>query len=160
MAYRTHLLILLLLPVVGTAQQLTPSLVGSAGGYFTSVSGGDLHFSVGEIAVEITSNGPVLERGFLHGVRAETATSVWSAPRLLLNLSVYPNPTADRITVAGTWEANDRVGLYDLLGRRLVERALPADQLELDLLAFPAGTYFLTVSRAGRVIGRARVVRQ
>ena len=160
MAYRTLFAILLLLPLLGTAQQLTPSVVGSAGGYFTSVSAGDLHFTVGEIAIETTTNGPILERGFLHGVRADAATGIWSVPRLALDLSVYPNPTADHITVAGSWEADDRVAVYDLVGRRLVERALPADRVELDLLAYPAGTYFLTVSRAGRVVGRARVVRQ
>ncbi len=143
-----------------TAQDLGHSVVGSAGGYFTTAGTGSLHFTVGEIAVERTENGPVLARGFHHGIAAGGPTSTWAAPRVSLRLSAFPNPTTDRVTLAGDWDTEDRIEVRDLFGRLLQERRLPPDQVEIELAVYPAGTYFLTVTRAGQPVAGARVVRR
>jgi hypothetical protein len=77
-------------------------------------------------------------------------------------LSIYPNPTTDRATV--TWETPiERAGRWYLTNSTgQVVHAEPlssesAAALTLDLQAYPAGSYVLTVESAGTVLRRARV---
>lgn len=153
------LLLFALSPLL-TGQELSRSIVGSAGSYFSAVNVGNIHWTVGEIAVTRSENSLVLEQGFHHGLYELIATSTWSAPEIQLELSVYPNPTADRVTISGDWELRDRLRVSDLLGRAISDTELPLERTELDLSLYPAGTYLLTVSRAGQPLKALRVVRQ
>lgn len=143
-----------------TGQELSRSVVGTAGSYFSAVNVGNIHWTVGEIAVTRSENGLVLERGFHHGLYELIATSTWSAPEIQLELSVYPNPTADKVTLSGDWKFQDRLRVSDLLGRAISDTELPLERAELDLSPYPSGTYLLTVSRAGQPLKTLRVVRQ
>ncbi len=77
-------------------------------------------------------------------------------------LSIYPNPTADRATVtwetpiesAGRWYLTNSIGQV-VHAEQLSSEA--ATTLTLDLQAYPAGSYVLTVESASKVLRRARV---
>lgn len=153
------LLLFALTPLL-TGQELTRSVVGTAGSYFSAVNVGNIHWTVGEIAVTRSENGLVLERGFHHGLYELIATSTWSAPNVRLDMSVFPNPTADKVTLTGDWKFQDRLKVSDLLGRSLSDLELPMERTELDLSNYPSGTYLLTVSRAGRPLKTLRVIRR
>lgn len=156
-------LVLYFLFVLGTllsAQELSRSVVGSAGSYFSAVNVGNIHFTVGEIAVTRTSNGLTLERGFHHGIYELLSTAVWSAPEVNLALTVFPNPTADQVNLTGDWQLNDQLRVTDLLGRPLLEQQLPLERAEISLRTYPAGTYFLTILREGRPLKSMRVIRR
>lgn len=161
---RTSLFILLLCTCVCAqkmdAQELTRSVVGSAGSYFSAVNVGNLHWTVGEIAVDRTQNGMVLERGFHHGNYELLSTAVWTAPEIDLRISVFPNPTADRVTLTGDWNIGDRLQIRDLLGRQLSDRELPLERAEMTLADYASGTYLLTIVREGRPLQSMRVIRQ
>jgi len=143
-----------------SAQELSRSVVGSAGSYFSAVNVGNIHFTVGETVVDRTQNGIVLERGFHHGLYELLTTSVWSAPEVQLDLTVYPNPTANDVTLTGDWKQRDRLRIADLLGRSLSDRELPPERADVSLRAYPAGTYFLTITREGRPLKTLRVIRR
>lgn len=143
-----------------TGQELSRSVVGTAGSYFSAVNVGNIHWTVGEIAVTRSENGLALEQGFHNGLYELIATSTWSAPEVQLEMRVFPNPTADKVTLAGDWEIRDRLRISDLLGRALSDTELPLERTELDLTNYPAGTYLLTISRAGRPLKTLRVVRR
>lgn len=143
-----------------TGQELTRSVVGTAGSYFSAVNVGNIHWTVGEIAVTRSENGLVLEQGFHHGLYELLATSVWSSPEIQLDMSVFPNPTADKVTLTGDWEFQDRLRVSDLLGRALSDVELPLERTELDFTNYPSGTYLLTVSRAGHPLKTLRVIRR
>ncbi|WP_187271085.1 T9SS type A sorting domain-containing protein [Neolewinella aurantiaca] len=143
-----------------SGQELSRSVVGAAGSYYSEVNVGNIHFTVGEIAVTRSQNGLVLERGFHHGLYELIATSTWSAPAIQLEMSAFPNPTADKVTLTGDWNLRDRLKVSDLLGRLLSDKELPPGQAELDLTSYPSGTYLLTVSRAGQPLKTLRIVRQ
>lgn len=143
-----------------SGQELSRSVVGTAGSYFSAVNVGNLHWTVGEIAVTRTENGLVLERGFHQGLSELIATSVWTAPEVQLELSVYPNPTANDVTLTGDWQPADRLRITDLLGRVVTEQALPAERAEIRLSDQPAGTYLLTLARAGRPLKTMKVIRR
>jgi hypothetical protein len=77
-------------------------------------------------------------------------------------LSIYPNPTTDRTTV--TWEtpieSAGRWYLTNSIGQVVHAESLSSSvssTLALDLQAYPAGSYVLTVEGAGKVLRRARV---
>jgi len=89
---------------------------------------------------------------------------VVQAPRVqasALAFSAYPNPTPNRTTV--TWAAAtapSRWFLTNTLGQVVQAETLPSEAvatLTLNLQAYPAGTYVLTVEAGGQVIGRSRV---
>jgi|GEM_PF-1571318 len=153
-------LLLATLSVSLTAQELERSVVGSAGSYFSAVNVGNIHWTVGEVVVDRSANGIVLERGFHHGLYELIATSTWNAPEVQLGLKVFPNPTADEVTLTGDWEDGDQLRINDLLGRTLHQRALPTERAQMSLHDYPAGTYLLTVARAGRPLATLRVIRK
>lgn len=143
-----------------SAQELSRSVVGSAGSYFSAVNVGNIHFTVGEIAIDRTTNGLVLERGFHHGIYELLSTSVWSSPEVNLSLTVFPNPTADQVNLSGDWNYEDRLRVTDLLGRPLLDRVLPLERAEVSLESYPSGTYFFTILREGRPLKTLRVIRK
>lgn len=143
-----------------SAQELTRSVVGSAGSYHSAVNVGNIHWTVGEIAIDHTQNGIILERGFHHGLYELLSTSVWTAPEVQLNVTLFPNPTVDRVTLTGDWNVDDRLVVHDLLGRQILDKELPPERSELALGQFPTGTYLLTIVRNGRPLQSMRVIRQ
>lgn len=145
---------------IASAQELTRSVVGSAGSYYSAANVGNIHWTVGEIAVDRTQNGIILERGFHHGLYELLSTSVWTAPEVQLNVTVFPNPTADRVTLTGDWNPDDRLVIHDLLGRKVTEQVLAPERTELTLGKYPSGTYLLTIVRNGRPLQSMRVIRQ
>lgn len=155
-------ILLFLLPAFASlsAQELSRSVVGSAGSYYSAVNVGNIHWTVGEIAVDRTANGLVLERGFHHGLYELIMTSTWSAPEIRLNVSAFPNPTPDEVNLSGDWENGDRMRITDLLGRPLVDRPLRTETDRVDLRRHPAGVYVLSVVRAGRLLKTFRIVRK
>jgi hypothetical protein len=83
-------------------------------------------------------------------------------PPTLVPLSLYPNPTADRATLAGdiSLAGADRWYLTNSLGQVVHAEALRSDPtagLALDLQPYPAGSYVLTVEAGGQIVRRGRV---
>ena len=148
----------LVLPLWG--QTLDRSVIGSAGDYFSSDEVGDLHWTLGEVAVERDFNRLTLSRGFHQSNPSLLISSIWSAPEIQLELTAFPNPTAGNLTLRGDWKWEDRVMITDLLGKTLLQQELPLERAELNLTAYPAGTYLLTISRAGQPLRTLRIVRQ
>ena len=142
-----------------SGQTLERSVIGSAGTRLTG-SAGSLQFTVGEVAVTRTDNQLSLARGFHRAKAGLISTSLWSAPDVDLQLAAYPNPTSGDLTLEGMWETNDRMVITNILGRRLQDRTLTPRTALVDLSAYPAGTYLLTITRAGRPLRTLRVVRR
>jgi hypothetical protein len=160
-----HLLLLLALMlslITGplSAQSISQTVIGNAGAYYSVTNTGNLHFTVGEIVVDRTANGLVLERGFHQGYQDLLSTSIWLAPEVDLSLRAYPNPSYGPVFLEGSWEREDRAILRDLFGRPVLDLELPPNRAEIDLSRYPAGTYFLSVVRGGRPLGGIRLVRQ
>ena len=71
-------------------------------------------------------------------------------------LVVYPNPATDRLTVRLPGATRFETALYDLSGRRVVERSQHAT---LDLSQLPPGVYLLNVYTHDHVLSR-RIVKR
>ena len=83
-------------------------------------------------------------------------------------IQVFPNPTARELSVRyvlpGAASGLDRVEIYDVSGRKVMERPLAdggeaAGVLRLNPRSVPgAGMYFVRLSRGRKVVASARVV--
>ena len=124
------------------AQDAPRTVVGSAGDYYENLQFGNLHFTVGELAVSRLQNGLVLSEGFHQGYY-ELLVSTDDPLPLAWEVSVFPNPTADALHVRTETTTAARATLYDTNGRQLHARALDAGTATFDLTPYPAGSYWL-----------------
>ncbi|MEM6397717.1 MAG: T9SS type A sorting domain-containing protein [Bacteroidota bacterium] len=142
------------------AQDMPRSVVGSAGAYFADINAGNLHWTVGEVAVDYSVNGVTLAQGFHQGYYDLVISSIFEAPELNLSLTAFPNPTMGQLTLEGTWDRGDRVRMADLLGRPVIEAELDPERMEFDMANQPNGVYLMSVSRDGQVLKTFQIIKQ
>ncbi len=136
------------------AQSLTPQAVNSAGASMAQ-SNGSLHFTVGELVIETMTDAESnsLGSGFSNAAVGSTAiVSVEQSRDELWAVSLYPNPTSDRITLDWSRDLSGdvRMTLVDLQGRHLMSRTyLGASKNQtFDTSALAPGTYLLQLYHA------------
>lgn len=64
------------------------------------------------------------------------------------NLSVYPNPAKDYITVSNT-SSISKIMVINLLGQTVIEKSVNSNTAQIDLSNIASGTYILQVSAEG-----------
>lgn len=146
----SSLLILLSISCSVEAQDMPRTVVGSSGDYYDNLLFGTLHFTVGEVAVARYQNGLELGEGF-H--RAYYDLLVESKEILPLDwaVNIYPNPTTERIQIELPNDEATAAELYNSNGQLLFRQAELTANQEVDLSAYPAGTYLLRLQdKAGR----------
>ena len=126
------------------AQSAPRTVVGNAGDYYENLQFGNLHFTVGEIAVSNLQNGLVLAEGFHQGYYELLVSTADPLPPDW-EISVYPNPTVDAVYVRTERSQVARGYLYDQQGRLLQEQPLAAGQATFQLDHLPSGTYWLSL---------------
>ena len=73
------------------------------------------------------------------------------------NITLYPNPSEGTLFVNSQVELIDRVEVYDLAGKLLLDQMVRANQAQLDLVGLAAGTYVVRVLAGEKSVSR-RVV--
>ena len=138
------------------AQSNTVSSGGNAGG-----SGGTVSYSVGQIDY-ISSNG---SNGSIHlGVQQPYeiyATSGLEEYAQLINLMIGPNPTADHLNISVKEDIEGlTLELSDLNGKLLLENRELGQKTELNLSAFPVGSYMLTIYHYDRTVKTCKILKK
>jgi hypothetical protein len=59
--------------------------------------------------------------------------------------TVYPNPSANTITLSGTYEGNKEITIYNVLGQALVQSARQGLEVPMDVSGLSPGMYFISV---------------
>ncbi|OFX29435.1 MAG: hypothetical protein A2W90_20630 [Bacteroidetes bacterium GWF2_42_66] len=84
-----------------------------------------------------------------------------------VNLSAYPNPSSDQITIKYILNepGNVSLSLYDMSGRQLttIEDACKekgVHEKRYDVRAFPNGTYYINLIQEGRSSGSCKLIKQ
>jgi hypothetical protein len=143
MKHKKIKLSVLLLGIVITvqAQQATNASGGDATG-----SGGTVSYSVGQV-VYTTNSGTTgsVAQGVQHAY--EIFTVGIKATELNISLTVFPNPTADNLTLQISDYNNEKLSyqLYDLQGKLLNNGQITAQQTQIDMNSLPSATYFVNV---------------
>ena len=133
--------LLLSIDISTQAQQATTASGGDASG-----SGGTVAFSVGQVVytTDIGTNGSVAQ-----GVQQayEIFTVGIKETELNMSLSVFPNPTANNLTLQISDYNNEKLSykLYDMQGRLLSNGQVTAKQTQINTASLPTASYFMNV---------------
>ena len=115
----------------------------SSGGETQDVSGVSVSWTLGE---GITATGSTGERGLTQGFHQPRlwVTPVGALQMPGIDITVYPNPTHDFVNIQmSRLPENSSMVLFDLSGKKLLERELHSRQSHLSLKDHPGGSYLL-----------------
>ncbi len=75
-------------------------------------------------------------------------------------LSVYPNPASDKVTVKYTIAQNSQLRVYNIVGEKVLEYDLPEGSTSLDINvgSLPSGTYFYSLLSDTKAVETKRLV--
>lgn len=73
--------------------------------------------------------------------------SVYLSPNQTKHLTVFPNPTTEKITVLGSFQKLTNIAVYNAIGNEVTSKVgmeqLDLTKIELDLSHLPSGAYFV-----------------
>ncbi len=146
-------IIFTLLPLAGAAlvnaQSISPQVIASAGTHFTG-SNAQLSWTIGEPVITTVSNGSnIITQGFHQTLLNITAVEEQSIPGM--NVSVFPNPTADKVNINLTNNLKDlNMDLYDMEGKLLQSRKIGAAEgnVQFSMLEYARANYLLRIYSA------------
>ena len=118
----------------------------NASGGVATGSGGTVAYSVGQV-VYTTNTGSTgsVAQGVQHAY--EIFTVGIKETELNISLSVFPNPTADNLTLQISNYNNKKLSyqLYDMQGKLLSNGQVTAQQTQINTASLPSATYFIQV---------------
>lgn len=161
-----HLLLLLLLIPLGlTAQEIAPESVNSAGGKM-SQSNGSLSFTVGELVVLSFEDGQgnTLNGGFTSGATI-TTVSISEVDPALLSVHIYPNPTTELVTVEIAEAHTDEfvIEIIDNAGKLVSSETYSgiSSKIGINCSSWEKGGYYLHIkSNDNTVLGTYQIIKQ
>ena len=130
-----------------SAQDMQRTVIGSAGDYYENLLFGNIHWTVGEIAVSNFQNDLELGEGF-HQVYYDLFIPTNIEEIANVEISIAPNPTTGSIQV--TWPETHSLflSIYSSIGQLLFQKQENIGRLQIDMHAFPAGVYWLNIRDA------------
>tara|TARA_B110000263_G_C15297596_1_gene506344 strand:- start:1426 stop:1890 length:465 start_codon:yes stop_codon:yes gene_type:complete len=121
------------------------TVISSAGK--TTINGNyNVSWTVGETVINtLSAGGTILTQGFHQPLLIEILPT-GIEKELLLDMIAYPNPAFDKVLFKG----GDPSGIYhirvvDKLGRILLQKTLPASDLEILVEGYNNGTYLIEI---------------
>ena len=122
-------------------------------------SGGSVAYSIGQTVYtyESGTNGNISQ-----GIQQpyEIYTVGIEETAIDINLSVFPNPTKDNLTLqVQNFNNNLTYQLFDMQGKLLESKPITKNQLEINTNNFIAGTYFLTVTQKNKKIKSFKIIK-
>jgi len=133
------------------SQTLSPTVVSSAGGYFTSASA-SLSFTVAEMTMvqTFTTAGNILTQGFQQP--EDMSVSIPETSTVSGEIMIYPNPTNGNFTLSYVSNENSEttIRLYNLVGQvvqsKTVSQIKGLNTVNFDISSFSQGIYMLELT--------------
>ena len=153
-----HYLLILLILLCATSLQ-AQEVVTTAGSYGETTSG-SLSWTVGEPVIETITNGTnTLSQGFQQSKLAVTAINDLKFPGI--ELSVYPNPTNNYLTIeVKTDKQRDLLlSLFDINGKLILQKKMAGNKQTIKMQNYKPATYILKVSEANKEIRTYQIVK-
>ncbi len=151
----TKIWIIALLTLFGTtsfAQQLTPSVIASAG--IQSQSGNKrLSYTIGQLVTPSFRNNKILSQGFQQANPIITGKINKTKQTIIQNIEVrlFPNPTTDRVTVTIQNSSEEyHAQVFDMMGRQTpvpiqYESTGSGYQIRIDMEQLSPGQYYVRI---------------
>lgn len=140
------------------AQQAIPAAGNNASG-----SGGSASYSIGQCNyTTITSNAGSLCQGVQHPFEIYTLTGIENSKHIKVNLSAFPNPTADFLTlrIEGALSQKFHYQVMDNLGKIISQNILEVNDTKIALGPYTSGTYFIQVLEHTTIIKTFKVIKK
>ena len=141
------------------AASFAQSAIVPAGGTATG-NGGTVTYTIGQIAVQTNGDGTA---SISEGVQQPYEISVVGVdnyPSISLSMSVYPNPTLDRLKLEiSEMNFNGEVKVFDIGGKYLFSKKIEGAVTEMDFSSFAPGSYFVIVFRDKEQLKSFKVVK-
>lgn len=74
-------------------------------------------------------------------------------------ISIFPNPADDILHITFASEPNAIVEVYNVLGKRMIWKAISSEYIEIDISTMPSGFYFIKVEQNEEIHLKKLVVR-
>jgi hypothetical protein len=143
------------------AQVAIPASGGNASG-----SGGSVSYSVGQVVYNTnTGNNGSVTQGVQQAYEFFVVTGLEEATGIMLNLSVYPNPTTDFLTlkVDVSTQLNFQsmsYQLYDLNGKLIENKNLTGNEASIDMKNRVPASYFLKVIDVNKEVITFKIIKK
>jgi hypothetical protein len=145
----------LLLGLGGLHAQESPT---ASGGEATG-TGGTASYSVGQVVYTTNTgtNGSVAQ-GVQQPYEISTTVGI-NETSIHLEMSVYPNPTTNYLTLKVEDNSNLSYQLYDLQGKVIENKKVNANSTIITMEALPKATYFLRVTDNKNTVKTFKVIK-
>jgi len=145
----------LLLGLGGLHAQESPT---ASGGEATG-TGGTASYSVGQVVYTTNTgtNGSVAQ-GVQQPYEIYTTVGI-NETSINLELSVYPNPTTNYLTLKTDDNANLSYQLYDLQGKLIENKKVSSNATNISLEGQPTATYFLNVVKNNQIVKTFKIIK-
>jgi hypothetical protein len=154
----------LLTGTISFAQSIAPQSVNSGGTKMTQANG-SLSFTVGELVVlsQTDSDGNTLGGGFTAGATL-TTVSIKETDLAVLDVKVYPNPTAELVNIQINHSTIDQVvvTITDLQGKEVYsgKYAGISNVIGINTASYATGTYILSLKNLNnQVLGTYKIIK-
>ncbi len=138
-----YFLLILILPGFSFAQSFERSLIGSAGTQSTK-GNASLDWSIGETMVADFSNPNVsLSQGLHQWIKVLTA--VRELPDWHEDVSIFPNPFVDIVTLKSSNLRNYTIELYNVSGNFILKQQWDGEEKNLNLGNLHEGIYLFVI---------------
>ena len=133
------------------AQTLSPTVLSSSGGYFTSASA-SLSFTVAEMTMvqTFTTAGNILTQGFQQP--EDMSVSISETPVVSGEIMIYPNPTNGNFTLSyvSNETSETTINLYNLVGQVVLTKSVSQvkglNTVNFDISSFSQGIYMMELT--------------
>jgi len=137
------------------AQTLDRQVIGTSGNQYVSAAA-TMDFTIGEpVTATLTGQNGIATQGFHQGTISITSVRETLS---LAELSVYPNPTTDKLTISTAIE-NALWQLHTLDGKIVSSGALNLGNTTVDVTALAQATYMLTITTPSQLVNTYRIVK-
>jgi hypothetical protein len=133
----------------------------NASGGDATGSGGTVAYSVGQVVYTTNTNATgTVSQGVQQAY--EIFTVGIKETELNISLSVFPNPTADNLTLQISDYNNEilRYQLIDMQGKIIDARQISAQQTQIDMNSLPSATYFINVvNQENKIVKSFKIIK-
>ena len=132
--------------------------VTATGGEATG-TGGTASYTVGQVfyTTATGTNGSAAQ-GVQHPFEISTTVGI-NETTINLEMSVYPNPTTNYLTLKVEETANLNYQLFDMQGKVIENKKVTTNTTSITMEALPTATYFLNVVKNNQVVKTFKVIK-
>lgn len=164
MKYKKKLLTaVILLGLGGLTSLQAQEAVTTAGGEASSGGGGTASYSIGQViyTTNTGTNGNSVAQGVQQPYEISVVTGIAEAKGISLNVSAYPNPTTDYLTVkVESYEtANLNFQLYDINGKLLQSVKATGLETQIETSQLVPANYFVKVLDHNKIIKTFKIIK-